>query len=232
MDAPIPGTVHEGDCLDAMAAMAAMPAESVDLVLTDPPYGMAFRSNKRIERERFEAIENDEDFDPDWQARWMAAAYRVLRPDRHFYAFCSDHHIGAFQASIRDAGFTLKRALVWVKDGGGIGDLGGDYICRTEFVLFAHKGRRTWTNGRPSNVIEARKVRPAELQHPTEKPVRVLRPLVLNSTHPGEVILDPFAGSGSTGVVAQEEGRGFVLIEQVPGYVQIARERLAQRGLF
>ena len=116
--------------------------------------------------------------------------------------------------------------------GGGIGDLGGDYIHRTEFVLFAHKGRRVFANGRPSNVIEARKVRPIDMQHPTEKPVRVLRPLVLNSTLPGETVLDPFAGSGSTGVVAQEEGRGCILIERDPGYVTIARQRLAQEPLF
>lgn len=228
MDAPI-GEVTEADCLDAMAAM---PAESVDCVVCDPPYGMAFRSNMRIERERFDTIENDEGFDPVWQLAWMRAAFRVLRPDRHFYAFCSDHHLGDFRATAAEAGFNVKRTLVWVKDAGTMGDLGGDYQHKTEFVVFGHKGRRDLLQGRPPNVIEARRVPPGQMQHPTEKPVRVLRPLVLNSTHPGEVILDPFAGSGSTGVVAQEEGRGFVLIEQVPAYVQIARERLAQGGLF
>jgi len=215
--------------------MARARPESVDLVLTDPPYGMGYRSNMRIARERFDAIDNDASFDPEFTLRWMRECYRLLKNDRHLYAFCSDHHLGEFRTAVAGAGFAPKRTLVWIKSrkaGGVMGDLDADYAHQTEFILFAHKGRRDLFHGRHANVIEAGKVPPQQMQHPTQKPTGLLRPLVLNSTHHDEVILDPFAGSGSTGVVAREEGRDYVLIEQDPRYVRVAQERLAQGGLF
>lgn len=217
---------------DALKLMAEMPSESVDLVVTDPPYGMGYRSNMRPKHERFAAIENDATFDPEWQLAWMKECYRVLKPDTHFYAFCSDHHIGRFRDTAAEAGFTVRRTLVWHKGGGGMGDLSGDYAHETEFVVFGHKGRRDLGGGRISNVFAVPKVRPREMRHPTEKPVGIVRTLVQKSSNPGDVVLDPFAGSGTTGQAAREEGRRFVLIERDPAYLDTINARLAQRGLF
>lgn len=177
-------------------------------------------------------IEQDAAFDAGWHGRWLRECYRLLRIDTHLYVFCSDHHLGDFRAAILAAGFGLKRTLVWVKDAWTSGDLDGDWGHQTEFVVFAHKGRRALNGERRGNVIEARRVPPGQLQHPTEKPVRVLRPLILASTEPGETILDPFAGSGSLGVAAREEGRDAVLIEQDDIWVDVAEGRLAQDVLF
>jgi DNA modification methylase len=113
-----------------------------------------------------------------------------------------------------------------------MGDLTGDYAHFTEFCVFAHKGKRDLMSGRPSNVIEARRVPPGQMVHPTEKPIRVLRPLIVNSTEVGETILDPFAGSGSLGVAAKEENREAVLIEKEKKYVEVIEGRLAQGNLF
>src|SRR5579872_1740639 len=189
--------------------MGSMPRETVDAVITDPPYGMAFQSNmaaatkdwQRLHRmglapsspKRFDAIENDAGFDAEWQLAWMRECHRVLRADRHFYAFCNDLHLGEFRETAEAAGFTLKRTLVWVKDAGSMGDLEGDYQHKTELVVFAHKGRRPLFHGRRPNVLEIPRVPPGQMQHPTEKPVALVRQLVLNSTHHGETILDPFA---------------------------------------
>jgi len=221
--------ILEGDCVEVMRGL---PSESVDCVVTDPPYGMAYRSNMRASWARFDAIENDDNFDFEWQLAWMKECYRVLKDGSHFYAFCSDHHLGEFRDTARSARFNVKRTLVWCKGGGGIGDLDGDYAHETEFCVFAHKGRRPLTGGRISNVLQVPKVRPADLRHPTEKPVGVLRPLVQKSSAPGEVVLDPFGGSGSTAVACREEGRGFIVIEREPKYVEVTRDRLAQGGLF
>ena len=221
--------VIEGDCLEVMAEMEA---RTIDAVITDPPYGMSYQSNMRIKREQFDKIENDAGFDMDFTLKWMRQCYRLLHNDRHFYAFCSDHHLGEFREAVAASGFNLKRTLVWVKDAGTMGDLGGDYQHKTEFILFAHKGKRDLMNGRPSNVIEARRVAPGQMMHPTEKPIRVLRPLIANSTEEGETILDPFAGSGSLGVAAKEENREAVLIEKEKKYVEIIEGRLAQGNLF
>jgi DNA modification methylase len=98
--------------------------------------------------------------------------------------------------------------------------------------MFAHKGRRPLTGGRRSNVFQVPKIPPGALVHPTQKPAGVIRPLIQKSSRPGDIVLDPFAGSGTTGVVASEEGRRYVLIEQDPKYVAVAQARLAQGGLF
>lgn len=162
----------------------------------------------------------------------MTQAYRVLKPHAHLYAFCSDHHLGAFRAAAVTAGFNVKRTLVWVKDAWTSGDLEGDYGHMTEFVLFAQKGRRPLNGAREGNVLRAKRVPPNQLEHPTQKPLGVLRPLILKSTNPGDLVLDPFCGSGSTGVACMQEGRAFIGVEQDPAYVEIARARMAQDGLF
>jgi site-specific DNA-methyltransferase (adenine-specific) len=217
---------------DALDVLAALPPGSIDLVVTDPPYGMGYRSNKRAQWARFDRIANDTDFDAEWTTAWLRHCHRVLRDDSHIYVFCSDHHLGAFRDGVAAAGFTVKRTLVWFKGGGGIGDLEGDYIHETEFIVFAHKGRRPLDGRRRGNVFQVPKIPPGALLHPTQKPAGVIRPLIQKSSRAGDVVLDPFAGSGTTGVVAVEEGRGYVMIEQDPQYIEVAQRRLAQGGLF
>lgn len=224
-----PATVIHGECL---AAMRDMDPETVDLVLTDPPYGMGYRSNMRIARERFDAIANDAEFDPAFQLAWLRECYRLLKPDTHIYVFCSDHHLGEFRETVKAAGFNVKRCLVWCKGGGGMGDLAGDYAHETEFVVFAHKGNRPLTGKRISNVLNVPKVRPADMQHPTEKPAGVVRRLIQKSCQEGGVVLDPFGGSGVVAVAASEEGRGYIVIEQEETYIGVIEARLAQGGLF
>ncbi len=221
--------VVHGKCETTLAAMAS---DSIDLVVTDPPYGMAYRSNMRIARERFAEIANDATFDPEWQLAWLRECYRVLRPDTHIYVFCSDHHLGEFRATVKEAGFNVKRCLVWCKGGGGMGDLTGDYAHETEFVVFAHKGVRPLAGKRESNVLNVPKVRPADMRHPTEKPVGVMRRFIQKSCVAGGVVLDPFAGSGVVADAARQEGCGFVVIEQEATYVAVIEARLAQGGLF
>jgi DNA modification methylase len=235
--------ITEGDCIEIMSKM---PAGSIDCMVTDPPYGIAYKRKGSFVRNKegnwapvtgkMDDIANDAVFDPEWQLAWMKAAYRVLKPGAHIYEFCSEHYVGEFRATIIEAGFNIKRMLVWNKGQGGMGDLVGGYHPCTELILFAHKPapkgeERALERKGQLNVIEVAGIRKMEF-HPTEKPTGVLRPLILNSTKEGETVLDPFAGSGSTGVAAKEENREPVLIEMNPKYVKVIQSRLAQGGLF
>jgi site-specific DNA-methyltransferase (adenine-specific) len=221
--------ITEGDCLEVLKGMKA---GSVDAVITDPPYGMNYKGAGTVKQGKFTDITNDATFDKEWQTAWMRACYRVLKDDRHFYCFCSEHHVGEFREAIVEAGFNLKRMLVWYKKRSGVNrEALGGYLPTTELILFAHKGQRDLIRGPQQNLLDIAGIAKMEF-HPTEKPPGVLRPLILNSTKEGETVLDPFAGSGSLGVAAKEENRGAILIELEPKYVEYMTSRLAQEGLF
>ncbi len=210
--------IIQGDC---RTILGRLPAESVDLLLTDPPYGMRYRS-----RAGGRPIVGDTDLS--WFRLFIQEAYRVLRPDTHAYLFCNEYGLATFRAEMAAAGFKVKRLLVWVKDQHTAGDLGGDYANRTEYLLFGHKGRRRLNGHREANVLFFKRAG-RRREHPTEKPEEMLRYLIGKSSEPGELVLDPFAGSGTTCRAAKDLGRRFLGIEIDRRYAEIARQRLSFR---
>ncbi len=213
-------TILNGDC---RTELALLPDSSVDLVLTDPPYGMSYRSNRRTVQEKFRGIEGDAD--ADLFAGVVGELYRVLRDDRHAYVFCSWHRVDEFKRAFENY-FTLKNILVWNKNNHGSGDLKGAFAPKHEFILFGHKGRRELSRRLP-DVLDFPKIASAALTHPTEKPQALLRTLIGVSSAPGETVLDCFAGTGSTGLACVAEGRAGVLVEKDPGYAALASRRVA-----
>lgn len=209
-----------GDCLELMSEIED---GSVDLVLTDPPYGMSFQSNRRVTRDKFAKIANDESLE--WLDAFFAKCDRVMRADTAIYTFCSWHHIDVFKRAF-ERRFTLKNILVWNKNNHGSGDLTGAYAPRHEFVLFGHKGRSLLREKRVPDVFDFPKIPSAKLVHPTEKNVDMLEVFVRNSSDADGVVLDPFMGSGTTGVAALQAGRRFIGIEMDAGYFDIAEARI------
>jgi len=209
-------TIIQGDCREILRRM---PAESVDLLLTDPPYGMRYRSSHRSR-----PIVGDDDLS--WLRPFIREAFRVMRANTHAYLFCNEYGLSTFRAEMAAAGFKVKRLLVWVKDQHTAGDLHGDYANRTEYLLFGHKGRRLLNGRRDTNVLFFKRAS-RRRHHPTEKPEAMLRYLIEKSSSPGELVLDPFAGSGTTCKAAKDLGRRFVGIEIDPAYAAIARERVS-----
>jgi site-specific DNA-methyltransferase (adenine-specific) len=211
-----------GDCLEMMAEIEN---GSVDMVLCDPPYGMSYQSNRRVARDKFATIANDSDLD--WLPRWMAETDRVLKQNSAIYCFCSWHHVDIFKKTFEQH-FALKNVIVWVKNNHGSGDLTGAYAPKHEFVLFGHKGRSTLREKRLPDVMEFDKVPSAKLVHPTEKNIAMLEVFVRNSSDLGNVVLDPFMGSGTTGVAAMNTGRRFIGIERDENYFNIAEKRIME----
>lgn len=221
--------LFQGDCLDVMREM---PDGSVDLIVTDPPYGMNYVSSSRLKSSPNLAVVspilNDRKFDPEFHAAWMKECFRILKTGGAFYSFASDHHLGKFQSLCAGSGFRLKRTLVWVKREWTAGDLYGDYGHMTEFVVFGHKGRHFLNGKRTGNVLPFARGHTHKLVHSCQKPVPLLEHLIAKSSNVGDVVFDPFSGSGSTGVAAIQSGRHFIGIELDAGYLETSRERIAQ----
>lgn len=213
--------VYQRDCIEGMKMV---PDNSIDLVVTDPPYLMNYRSNRRVKSEKFKHITNDVDAH-ELISDYLAECYRVLKDDTAIYVFCSWHHIEFFKTEF-ERHFKLKNIIVWNKNNHGSGDLKGAYAPKHEFVLYGHKGRSLFREKRIPDVIDCAKIPSAKLTHPTEKPIDLLEIFIRNSSDEGAIVLDGFAGTGSTCITATRTKRRFIAFEIESEYVEIANKRL------
>ena len=211
----------QGDCLERMEGI---PDGSIDMILTDPPYGMDFQSNRRVVKDKFSKIENDKNVD--WLPELLQGCYRAMADNSAIYCFCSWHKIDIFKQEIEKL-FKIKNVIVWVKNNHGSGDLKGAYAPKHEFVIYAHKGRSLFRDKRMPDVMEYPKTHSSKLQHPTEKNTDMLELFIRNNSDEGQTILDPFMGSGSTGVACKNLNRKFIGIELDEEYFKIAQDRIS-----
>ena len=210
--------LYQGDCLEVMDKLIKQNVK-VDAIITDPPYGMDYRSNYR--KEKYEKISNDNDLS--FLDDFFQKCDKLLKDDTHIYCFCSWHHIDKFKIAFEKY-FTLKNIIVWEKNNTSMGDLKGSYAPKHEFVLFGHKGRRLRNGKRLPDVLQAN--RTGNKLHPTQKPISLLQIFIEQSSDENEIILDPFMGSGSTGVAVLNTNRKFIGIELDEKYFNIAKDRL------
>lgn len=178
---------------------------SVNCVITDPPFGVDNKSNmaKTVEgKKHARKIANDES--PEQAIKVFNEVMDVLLPrtteNADLYIFTA-HQVLKEWLDVADKlsrhGFSRSGVLVWAKDGPGMGDL-DSWGMSHEFILFLKKGRRARTDQRRSGVLHVPQLRPNQLIHPHEKPLPLLEYLIKHSTSKGDVIVDPFSGSGST----------------------------------
>lgn len=215
--------LYQGDCLEIMGELIK-DGVKVDAVISDPPYGMDFKSNYR--KEKYEKISNDDDLS--FLDEYFQKCDKLLKDDTHIYCFCSWHHIDKFKIAFEKY-FTLKNIIVWEKNNTSMGDLEGSYAPKHEFILFGHKGRRLRNGKRLPDVIQAK--RTGNKFHPTQKPVDLLEIFIKQSTNANDLVLDPFMGSGSTGVACMNTNRRFIGIELNEKYFNITKERLEDAEL-
>ena len=205
-------TISHGDCIEIMRQMSA---NSVDFVLTDPPYLVNYRD--RTGR----SIQND--VNEDWLKPAMAEAYRVLKQDRLMLSFYGWTKVYAFFAAWKDAGFQPVGHIVFRKT----------YSSKSGFLSYRHEQAYLLAKGRPplpkqpvADVIDM--PYSGNKLHPTQKPVAALAQLIRSFTLQGELILDPFAGSGSTCAAALLTGRKYIGMELDAEYHQVANQRMSR----
>ena len=196
-----------GDCLQELPKLKN---ESIDCVIIDPPYGIDFQSNHR--KEKFDMIINDNKDVFELLKNSLKIINEKMKKNSHIYIFTSWKVLEKVKPIVEEF-FEVKNCLVWNKNNWSMGDLKGNYAEKYELILFATKGNRNLSNelSRPVNVLDC--VRTGNVKHPTQKPVNLLRQLIRNSTKKNEVVLDYFAGSGSTLEATQEENRKWIGIE-------------------
>jgi len=222
--------VYFEDCVEGM--QERLDNDSVDCVITDPPYGIDFQSDRRYESEDFDRIMADESVEDAVQLyrEVCAEASRVLTDGAHFYTFTRWDVYPAFLAATEEY-FDVTNCLVWRKDNWGMGDLEGAYAPAHEFVIFATNGEqgRPLQNGRPPDVLEHGQPHTEDYDHPTQKPESLIVDLLKNSTQPTDTVCDPFIGSGTTAVAAIQNDRDYVGFEvDADNYRDVIERRIGE----
>lgn len=216
--------VHQGDCIAGMRQLAD---ESVDLIVTDPPYLMNYKSGRRKDKgHRFNRpIEGDKDFQLIHD--YILECYRVLKPNSAAYVFCNQNHVDYFMQEARAAGFNIKNLIVWDKMNHTVGDLQASFGRRYEFVLLLNKGRCFFNGHRLEDIWRYKPVRGKQQQHQNQKPLELIIRCIEKHSKPGDLVLDGFMGAATTAVAAAMTGRHFIGWEIDPGYYEIAAARIA-----
>jgi len=248
-----PGRIIVGDCVEELAKL---PEKSVDLVFADPPYNLQLGGeltrpdNSRVDGvdeawDRFDSFASYDAF----THVWLGACRRVLKDDGALWVIGSYHNIFRVGCAMQDLGFWILNDVVWRKTNPMPNFKGTRFTNAHETLIWAAKsaGARRYTFN-----YDAMKMANDEVQmrsdwtlplatgeerirdgagakaHPTQKPEALLHRVILSSTRPGDVILDPFFGVGTTGAVARRLGRRFIGVEREARYAALARARIAK----
>ena len=213
----------QGDCLELMQNI---PDHSVDMVLCDPPYGIDFQSCRiKDKAKRKPKIQNDK---TPFTA-FIPLLKRVLKPTGCVMIFTRWDVQQTFIDAMREADLAPNSCIIWDKKIHGMGDLKRAFGSRYESILFHAEPNFRFPGKRPTDIIQCQRVAAAKLVHPNEKPVELLCTLLTECSHPGGVILDCFAGSGSTGIACCKTCMNFIGIELDCRYYVIAQNRIAQQ---
>ena len=219
-------SIHQANAFEFLKKLGD---ESIDCVITDPPYESlekhrAVGTTTRLKKSEassniwFSVIPNTS------FPELMQQLYRILKKDRHFYLFCDQETMFAAKPAAEAAGFKFWKPLVWDKCAIG---MGYHYRARYEFVLFFEKGKRKLNDLSIPDILAHKRIHKG---YPTEKPTELIKVLIEQSTELGETVLDPFMGSGSTGVASLNHKRNFVGSDIADYSQQVAAERLTSLG--
>ena len=222
----IAGKVKLGDCLTITKEWAS---GIIDCVITDPPYGISLDEGETKKGSPHPTIYADDHYDiMDLTARVASEAFRLLRENTHAYFFFDIKAYGNILRMLSVVGFTVDPIpLLWVKPGPGqVNHPDSRWGSGYEACFFCRKGNRALLKQGQSNVLAHDPVPSGKKIHPVEKPTSLIRQLIESSTAPGEVILDFFGGSGSTGEAALQTGRNFLICERDPAFHQGIVDRL------
>jgi modification methylase len=240
-----------GDCVELMNSL---PEGSVDMVFADPPYNLQLGGElHRPNNSRVDGVDDDWDqFDgfqqyDDFTRAWLIAARRVLKPDGTLWVIGSYHNIYRVGALLQDLGFWMLNDVVWRKTNPMPNFRGRRFTNAHETLIWVARSqdskyrfnydamkamnddlqmRSDWLL--PLCTGAERLKKDGKKAHPTQKPEALLYRVVLSSTEVGDVVLDPFFGSGTTGAVAKKLGRNYIGLERDPDYAKLAEKRLSR----
>lgn len=216
--------VNKVVCGDAKDFLKIIPDNSIDLIITDPPYGINYRfiNNKKI---LFDKLENDDkDFDIGIYANEL---YRVLKNNSACYIFTRWDVYPKWFNKLKM--FDIKNCIVWDKMQQGAGGLVSQYGYSHELIMYLSKGKHALRGKRVRDIFNIKKVRHKEkIGHPTQKPISLIYKLIQKSSLPNDIVLDCFMGSWTTAIACLKSNRNFIGCEKSMKFCKMGKERIKQ----
>lgn len=218
-----------GDATDQQLIQRLVQGHKIDLMLTDPPYGVAYVESKKgltSQSKNHKVIKNDHiQSEKGYQvftSNWLKVISLHLAEYNSYYIFNSDRMIFSLKDGLTQEGFKMSQLLIWMKNQAVMGRL--DYLPIHELIAYGWKGKHKFRKSKDKTALFYPKPQKSKL-HPTMKPVGLLRRLILNSSNTGDIIYDPFGGSGSTLIACEQTKRKCLMVELDSEYCQKILDR-------
>lgn len=243
-------TIIEGDCIDVMSRL---PDDSVDLIFADPPYNLQLGGGlTRPDQSMVDGVTDHWDQFDSFDAydlfthQWMSECQRILKPDGAIWVIGSYHNIFRVGTALQDTGFWIQNDIIWLKSNPMPNFKGTRFQNAHETLIWAGKSEKskvTFNYDALKTFNDDKQMRSdwtiplctggerlkdgsGKKAHPTQKPEALLRRILLATSNPGDLVLDPFSGTGTTAAVAKALGRDYIGIEREADYARLSRSRL------
>lgn len=215
--------IYNEDCIEGMKKI---PDESIDLIVTDPPYLMKYKTNYRKDKHHKFCSEIAGDDDQELINTYIKECYRIMKNDSACYMFCNSNKVDVFKRQLEKVGFNIKNMIVWVKNNWTAGDLKASYGKQYELILYVNKGRRFINGSRLTDVWGFPRVSGSKQLHQNQKPVELIKQCIEKSSDPGAIVFDGFMGSGTTAIACIDTDRHYIGYELDPEYYKVANNRI------
>ena len=214
--------IHNEDCI---GGMNGIPSESVDLIVTDPPYLISYKTNHRKNKDHKFTKEIANDNNPSVISKYIEECYRILKNDSAMYMFCGFDKVDFFKKELEKY-FKVKNMIVWVKNNHTAGDLKAQFGKKYELVFLVNKGRALFNGKRLTDVWEFDRVVGNNQLHQNQKPLELIEQCITKHSNVGDVVFDGFIGSGTTAIACLNTNRNYIGFELDKGYFDIANDRI------
>ncbi len=241
-------------CEDSLIKLKEIPSNSIDLIFADPPYNLQLRNDLwRPNQTKVDAVDDEwdkydsfEDYDS-FCKKWLKECQRVLKPTGTIWVIGAYHNIFRIGKIMQDLGFWVLNDITWIKTNPMPNFRGVRFTNATETLIWAKKNEeakgytfnyqfmKKFNEGKQMrsdwyipicNGKERIKDKEGKKVHSTQKPEQLLKYVILSSSKEGDIVLDPFAGTGTTGAVAKKYGRNWIMIEKDKDYCKVIEDRI------
>jgi len=214
--------IYQGDCIQVMNDM---PEKCIDLIVTDPPYLISYKTNHRKDKSHEFTSEIANDNNPELITNYIKMCHTIMKDNTAMYMFCSADKVDFFKQELEKY-FKIKNMIIWVKNNWSAGDLEGAFGRQYEICFLVNKGRKKFNGKRITDVWQFDRVVGNNQVHQNQKPVELIRQCIEKHSQSGDLVFDGFGGSGTTALAALELGRNYLTVEFEEKYCKIIHKRV------